>query len=190
MKFSGTDAEAAVKKFGATEIRKSLRRFRKQLKLSQKELANLAGLGQEAISRFEQGKRNLSSEALARLQGAIVKAMAQREIAVSTAGVPLKMGLLMKPGPSSQAQDTQDRVKDKLIENLQQLVDALKGMIGIHEERESKKDAKIAELEARIAEYRDLLGLETDAAVSRAKADEKREEIVAQSSEHHTPRAK
>jgi transcriptional regulator with XRE-family HTH domain len=79
------DVAAVFERFGADEIRKYLRTFRKELKLSQGRLAELAGLGQEAISRFEQGKRNLSPDALTRVQGAINKALAEKQAAIVNA---------------------------------------------------------------------------------------------------------
>jgi transcriptional regulator with XRE-family HTH domain len=81
-RMTNDEAANALKKFGAEEIRKSLRKFRRKLKLTQGELASLAGVGQEAISRFEQGKRNLSADALARVQTAIVEALANKKLVV------------------------------------------------------------------------------------------------------------
>ena len=47
--------------------RKQLKAFRKQAGLSQAELASLAGVGQQMVSRFEKGERDLSPAALSRL---------------------------------------------------------------------------------------------------------------------------
>ncbi len=80
------------------ERRKAIRKFRKQLKLSQAEFAKLAGIGQQMLSRFELGTRDLSPEAFARVEDAITEALARKRAAVQGAGrlVPLSNLLLSK----------------------------------------------------------------------------------------------
>jgi transcriptional regulator with XRE-family HTH domain len=76
------------------------------------------------------------------------------------------------------ARATQDRIKDKLIEALRELVGIQNELIAAHVELRKTEATKRAELETRITEYRDLLGLETDAVVARSNADEQREKIL------------
>jgi transcriptional regulator with XRE-family HTH domain len=79
---SGDDPESAhevLKKFSLEERRNVIRKFRKELKLSQTEFAALAGIGPSMLSRFENGNRDLSAEAFARVEDGIVEALAQRE---------------------------------------------------------------------------------------------------------------
>lgn|SRR5262249_20082427 len=66
-------------KFDLDERRKTIRRFRKQLKLSQTEFAAMAGIGPSMLSRFENGSRDLSPETFANVEEAITDALAQRK---------------------------------------------------------------------------------------------------------------
>ena len=78
-----------AKALGADELRRSIRKFRKQLKLSQAELASLAGLAQHTLSRFEMGKRNLSQDALNRVGDAIAKALDKKKLEVTVAAAEM-----------------------------------------------------------------------------------------------------
>jgi len=64
---------------GLDERRKALKKFRKQAGLSQWELARMSGMGQAIISRFESGDRDLSPEALTRLEQAIADVLSGKQ---------------------------------------------------------------------------------------------------------------
>jgi predicted transcriptional regulator len=66
---------------GLDERRKALRKFRKEAGLSQWELARMSGMGQAIISRFESGTRDLSPEALTRLEQAIADVLSGKQSA-------------------------------------------------------------------------------------------------------------
>ena len=175
------DVAAALKKFGAEEVRKSLRKFRKELKLSQGELASLAGLAQNTLSQFERGKRNLSLDALTRLHNAITEALVQKEIALRKQKQKAARGFSQEqidyllgrnPSDHEQAHATREKVSERLIEAQQQHIRILKELLSAHEELTAEQNATIRDLERRIAELRDLLGLETQVAIVREKVQE------------------
>ena len=63
----------------ATDLwRRALPHLRRNMRLSQAELAALAGISQQSLSKFEDGSRALSAEAFARLEGAVQKATRDR----------------------------------------------------------------------------------------------------------------
>lgn len=88
-----------TQRFSIDERRKCIRKFRKQLKLSQAEFAALAGIGPSMLSRFELGNRDLSPEAYARVEEALAEAMAQRKLAVQGAGRIVSLASLKDVGP-------------------------------------------------------------------------------------------
>ncbi|SRR6266567_893725 len=79
---SDTDLSAheVLKRFSLDQRRKVVRKFRKQLKLSQTEFAALAGLSAPMLSLFENGQRDLSAAAFVRVEDAITEALAQRKL--------------------------------------------------------------------------------------------------------------
>ncbi len=55
-------------------LRRTVRHVRKRMKISQAELAKLAGIEQSSLSKFEKGTRNLSAEAQEQLKAALEQA--------------------------------------------------------------------------------------------------------------------
>jgi transcriptional regulator with XRE-family HTH domain len=86
--------------FTLDDRRKAIRKFRKQLKLSQGELAKLANIGQQMLSKFERGDRDLSPAAFLRVEEAITEALANRRAALEKAdrmSKPVLLSDLLKP---------------------------------------------------------------------------------------------
>ncbi len=110
-------AHAVLNKFSLEERRTVIRKFRKQLKLSQSEFAALAGIGPSMLSRFENGDRDLSPEAFARVQAAITGALAQRERTVTLASL-LTLG---KKPQAEQSAEKQIAALREQVRGLQQL---------------------------------------------------------------------
>jgi len=55
-------------------LRRTVRHVRKRMKISQAELAKLAGIEQSSLSKFENGTRNLSAESQERVRAALEQA--------------------------------------------------------------------------------------------------------------------
>jgi len=60
------------------DMRHIVRSWRKKLGFSQVEIARLAEIGQNSLSRYETGERNLSSATLERLERAMDRALKER----------------------------------------------------------------------------------------------------------------
>jgi transcriptional regulator with XRE-family HTH domain len=189
---NANEAADLIERIGIERIQRSLRSWREGVQLSQEELAELAGVAQQTISRLEKGTRNLTPEVFARIMNVIDEAHDKQEKRESR-GVPLRSLLggevtrdwfaqkeheAQRVRDAERAKVTQDRIKDRLIEALDKLVNIQNELIAAHTELRHAEAKKREELEQRIAEYRDLLGLETDAAVARSNADERREKIL------------
>ena|SRR5215472_17139310 len=186
-------AKGIIKEVGLERLRKSLRRWREDVHLTQDELASLTGIAQETISRLESGARKLNPRIFARIMSVIDKRYdeLQRASDVTTRSyVPLRSLLggevtkewfgqeAQRLHDAERAKATQERIKDRLIEALRELVNIQNALISRHGELRQLETKKREDLEQRIAEYRDLLGLETEAAVARSNADEQREKIL------------
>jgi transcriptional regulator with XRE-family HTH domain len=168
--------EVSMPKLRWFEDPEVLRKKRKELGITQHDLAKLAKVKRSLISDIEAERRLLTKDvggplwdALANVHIERLKVTPEWEKIVEEERQKLeeerkdskKIGLknLMAP-----AEATQDRVKDKLIEAQQEVIRIQNELISAHKDWGIEKDAKITELETRIAELRDLLGLETDAA--------------------------
>lgn len=73
-----------IEEIGAPRLQKSLQRWREEVNLSQQELASLAGVAQQTVSRLEKGGlekggRNLTPQIFARLMTVIDKAFDKKE---------------------------------------------------------------------------------------------------------------
>ena len=128
------------------ERRKAIRKFREELGLSQAELASLAGIGQAMLSRFERGQRDLSQQAMGRIEDAIVKALSQRDRSAQAAKAELVNTWGTKDDPLSnlrllaamyrveipaedQGRETRERVMKKLIAEQQALIHELNRIV-------------------------------------------------------------
>jgi transcriptional regulator with XRE-family HTH domain len=186
-------AKAIIKEVGLERLQKSLRRWREDVHLTQDELASLSGIAQETISRLESGARKLNPRIFVRIVSVIDKRYdeLQRASDVTTRNyVPLRSLLggqdtkdwfsqkEQRLHGAEKAKATQERIKDRLIQALDELVNIQNELIAAHAELRQVETKKREDLEKRIAEYRDLLGLETDAAIARSNADEQREKIL------------
>jgi hypothetical protein len=97
-----------------------------------------------------------------------------------------KLSQLQTPPPGAEAswRDTHARVKDRLIESQERLIEIQDGIIDWYKERDSERSPrledleKIAKLEKAIAEYRDLLGWKMNEAVAHDEAEELEGKIV------------
>lgn len=187
------DAATFIKRIGRRRVQNSLKRWREGVHLSQQELAKLAGISQQAISRFEKDTRKITPQAFARIMNVIDTKFDEQEKTneVTTKNyVPLRSLLggevtkewfgqeAQRLHDAERAKATQERIKDRLIEALRELVNIQNALISRHGELRQLETKKREDLEQRIAEYRDLLGLETEAAVARSNADEQREKIL------------
>jgi transcriptional regulator with XRE-family HTH domain len=65
-------------------LRRTIRHVRKRMKISQADLATLAGIEQSSLSKFEKGTRNLSEEAQQRIIAALDQAKAYAKADVAT----------------------------------------------------------------------------------------------------------
>jgi transcriptional regulator with XRE-family HTH domain len=82
----------------ATDLwRRALPHLRRNMRLSQAELAALAGISQQSLSKFEDGSRALSAEAFARLEGALQKATRDRKADAENNWGMNSLGLLAPP---------------------------------------------------------------------------------------------
>jgi transcriptional regulator with XRE-family HTH domain len=86
------------------DVRKMLRSWRKRLGVSQAELARLAGIGQNTLSRYETGERNLSSATLDRLERAIERVFDKREAQIVQA---------VQSPPKGLAPETVARIRER-----------------------------------------------------------------------------
>jgi transcriptional regulator with XRE-family HTH domain len=193
------DSEKAVKKYSLRSRRIGLRKFRKQVGLSLKEVAGLAGLSQSMVSKFELGHRDLSPEAYRRLERAIVKALAHQEVlaerkqeaekrevakAEKTAGTFITLGSLML-SPTLETYQKSCKAMEESYgpqwrETFKDLREAGKEI--------AKLERQKANLESRIAELRDLLGLETHKALDESNAQEIRDRIAEREKKETTPK--
>lgn len=180
------------------ERRKAIRKFREELGLSQAELASLAGIGQAMLSRFERGQRDLSQQAMGRIEDAIVKALSQRDRSAQAAKAELVNTWGTKDDPLSnlrllaamyrveipaedQGRETRERVMKKLIAEQQALIHELNRIVDelveLHKEVKTEKDQKIVELQGRIALLADLLNVETTQGLAQREVEDLREQL-------------
>ena len=180
------------------ERRKAIRKFREELGLSQAELASLAGIGQAMLSRFERGQRDLSQQAMGRIEDAIVKALSQRDRSAQAAKAELVNTWGTKDDPLSnlrllaamyrveipaedQGRETRERVMKKLIAEQQALIHELNRIVDelveLHKEVKTEKDQKIVELPGRIALLADLLNVETTQGLAQREVEDLREQL-------------
>src|SRR6266403_3014188 len=98
-------AAALIEKHGAARLRKSLGVWREELFLSQQELASLADVAQQTVSRVERGTRNLTPQVLSRLTNAMLKKEAE---ASKARGGKISLKTLMSPPLSQDAKEWRD----------------------------------------------------------------------------------
>jgi transcriptional regulator with XRE-family HTH domain len=145
--------------------------------ISQQALAKALGTYRTKITEWVNGKITLTAEEEAKLDEILNEANVDKKMADPYFLLESAYASGSKLWFELKQLKEKFQILGELVESYREQVKYMKEIIGAHEEWGSERDAKIAELEARIAEYRDLLGLETDAVVSRSQADEKREEL-------------
>ena len=187
-----TEAEQATQKWNFSERRKGMRKFRKKAGITLDELAAEAHLSKSTLSRFETGKIDLTPESWAKLWEAIQNLPAKRRAAAREADLKLtkefSIGfvgeLIGKLVPLSLlgGREAQEQFDQKMREGREKMERTYgphwKEVFGaLFELSRENKD-----LEKRIAELRDLLQLETEAALKESERDELREKIKARDS--------
>jgi len=73
---------------GQNELRRTIRRYRKNLRISQQELAVLARVSRPTIANFELGHSNLSSDSMERVRAALLALVKERAIAAGFLPAP------------------------------------------------------------------------------------------------------
>jgi len=182
------DSEA-TKKFSLRERRTALRKFREQADLSLEELAKLAGLSKSMLSKFELGNRDLSSDAFSRLEKAIVKVLANQRVAARRKQESEKRGVAKVEKLAGSFIPLRSLMEPR-FESYRNSIEVMEASYGprwreifADLRKASKEIAKLerekADLESRIGELRDLLGLETHKALDESNAQEIRDRVAA-----------
>jgi transcriptional regulator with XRE-family HTH domain len=149
-------------------------RLREALGLTQAQVAKIANVRQATISRAESGE---SSEKGRRKIIEALKAVRDRNKGTGASLRDFADPVLLtlddaNPKPADDL-TLKIRVLERTVESQNRLIKAL-----LQQHPEVLKDAKIAELEQRVDELRDLLGLETKAALATSEAAELRSKIT------------
>lgn len=178
-----TEAQEMIKDYGVSVVRKTLRSLRERVLLSQQELADLAGVAQQTVSRIEQGQRNLTAPVLARLITVLESKLEKRHKEERRNSISLRALALVRPQEEQTAEALIEEQK-RIIEVQRNLIQTQKELIQAYAEEcqqlyteGSDFEKSIIERESRVKELSELLGLETEAALARNKADEFREKI-------------
>jgi transcriptional regulator with XRE-family HTH domain len=174
------------------EDAKKLTEVRKARNVSQARLARMAGVTASLICQIEKGTKPLTKEVAQKVWDALADVrFEQKDLnALKTMGVDKTPEAMAREEAESlrkenerlrnaeKAMSVQDRLKDKYIDALRELVKIQSELIAAHAELRHAETEKRKDLEQRVAEYKDLLGLETNAVVARSDADEQREKIL------------
>lgn len=152
---SVSPADSIMEHWPLDERRRCLKKFRKKMKISQAQLAALAQVSQPTLSRFERGDRDLSPAAFARVQSAIVDALAERT---------WEKRLREIIASQKEIITLQRELLDKWESDGREAVGELTG----------PKDARIAELEKQVRELRELYDVGTMVALAHEQFEELR----------------
>ena len=148
------------------------RKFRRQQAgMSQQELANKAQISRSKLSRWESGLLELTAVELARVEGALIG----KPALVGNLAYLRHAGPIVRPDPDLQVRNLEEQIRI-----LKKLVDAQRELISLFPEVLGEKDAKIVELEKKIADLRELYDVGTQAVVATARYEELREKILAE----------
>jgi len=159
--------------YGRRKVAEAMAQLAKPTKLSR-----LKG-GPWADAEMEEMQKNM--DALAVLHGMGVDKTPER-LAKEEAELLRKENERLRQ--AEKARMAQDRIKDRLIDALQEQAKIQRELIALHGELRHVETQKTVDLQQRIAEYRDLLGLATAEAIARSDADEQREKILSVKDEH------
>ena len=182
MREAAQEAAQEMLKWNLSKRRKGMRKFRKNAGITLDELAAESGLSKSMLSRFENGTRDLSPEAFAKLWDAILslpekrKAITRREeeagrkLAANFGSKTVPLSSLMRPTLKEYREGMQ-RMEREYGPHWRKVIQALLDL-----------SSDNAELERRISEMRDLLNLETEVAIKESERDELREKIKARDS--------
>ena len=97
---SGDDAvSGSAERWNYEDRRRTLRKKRKELKMSQTDLARLAGFDRYTVSRFESGAADIKGRTLARLEEVITDMMAGRKLADVMRMQRMQLGTLSEMSP-------------------------------------------------------------------------------------------
>ncbi len=169
-------------KWNGADKREALRKIREIAGVSLSELAILAGLSESMLSKYELGHRDLSFNALVRLQKAVNVITSRKDEEdkrrdLIERATSKEMGqLLGKFIPLRAVGD------EKYARDLRERQAAMEREYGPHWKEVFgalfEQGQQNRELEKRLADVRDLLRLETEAALKESERDEKREQIL------------
>ncbi len=151
-----------------------MRKLRAACGRSQQELAIAANISQSKLSRFETGDQDLSEAAFLRVEDALLAAMDAHRAELVTADRFIGLeNLAMVAGyaPSPRFDSTTAR----LISTQRELITLLRQELDVS----IAKDARIAELEQRVSDLRELYDAGTQAALAHAKFEELKEKVEA-----------
>lgn len=175
------EAAQEMLKWNLGKRRKGMRKFRKNAGITLDELAAESGLSKSMLSRFENGSRDLSPEAFAKLMDAIMslpakrRAIARREeeaekkLAANFAPKSVPLASLMGPATPTVFARYRESCRQMEQEYGPHWREVFRALL--------KAGRDTADLERRIAELRDLLKIETEAALVNSERDELREKI-------------
>jgi transcriptional regulator with XRE-family HTH domain len=139
------------------------RKARKRCGMTQADLALAARVSQGKISRFENGEQGLSEGAFLRVEQALLAAIDAHRAELVTADQ------LAGYAPSPRF----DSTTAKLISTQRELIALLRQEL----DESIAKDARIAELEQRVSDLRELYDAGTKAALAHAKFEELKEKV-------------
>jgi transcriptional regulator with XRE-family HTH domain len=164
---------------------RQLRKYRREWGIDIDYVARVAELSKSTLSRFERGLNDVKVETYARILAVIEQIGEARAevleflVRLETArkeGKELLAALAYSPVP-----DNAEERKTWIAEETKKQIERRERQ-SFSESMKERYEAQIAELEKRIAELRDLLQLETQAALKESERDELREKIKSRDS--------
>ncbi len=165
---------------------RQLRKYRTESGIDLDYIAHMAGTTKSTLSKFERGKNDLSVATYARLLDAIeqiveargeVLAFENRVRNARSRGTAMLAELSANPIP-----DNDEELKQWRAEETKNQIERRKRQSYTDHIKE-RYEAEIADLEKRIRDLRDLLHLETEAAIKEYERDELREKIKSRGKE-------
>jgi transcriptional regulator with XRE-family HTH domain len=174
------EAAEHIKLYSLAERGKQLREHRRAWGIDLDYVARLARLTKSRLSNFERGRNDLRVEPYARLLLAIERVGEARAevleyvIRVKQARAEGKALLaeLANPVPLKNPEELKAWIANETKDHIER-----RETQSFAETMKQRYEATIADLQSRIAELRDLLGLETDAMLKESERDELREKI-------------
>jgi transcriptional regulator with XRE-family HTH domain len=172
------DNEKAIQEWNSQKKREALRSIRRATGASLSEVAAMAGLSQSMISKYELGQRDLSLEAIRSLRVAVnaicdthERELRKRALIERAASKDMRelLGHAVPLWSLADPEGYRKKVEGRRAEMAREY--------GPHWQEVFEALFKYQDMEKRLAELQDVLGMKTKAAVLDAEAEEKIEKI-------------